>query len=274
MSKITASIVLYNTPDDQLSRLLECIGRSGILDQVYLIDNSPESFGGNRHAQPWIVYIRPGANVGYGAGHNIALRQVMDESEFHFILNPDVYFGPQELGKMIARMREDGAIGQLMPRVVYPDGRLQYLCKLIPTPADLFIRRFLRGPLRAMAQKKAERFELRFTGYGREMDIPFLSGCFMLFRTSALKRIGLFDERFFMYAEDIDITRRMHAEYRTVFFPGATIAHDHAQASYKSGKMLFIHLANLIRYFNKWGWIFDARRKEVNASTIRALRER
>ena len=52
------------------------------------------------------------------------------------------------------------------------------------------------------------------------MDVPYLSGCFMLFRVAALRRVGLFDERFFMYPEDIDLTRRIHAEFRTVFFQG------------------------------------------------------
>ena len=102
-----------------------------------------------------------------------------------------------------------------------------------------------------------ERYELRFTGYRDVMDVPYLSGCFMLFRTSALKRVGLFDERFFMYPEDIDITRRMNAEFRTVFFPGATIVHDHARQSYKSAKLLLVHVVNTVKYFNKWGWIRD-----------------
>jgi GT2 family glycosyltransferase len=169
-------------------------------------------------------------------------------------------------------MKEDELIGQLMPKVVYPDGSTQYLCKLIPTPVDLIFRRFLFGPLKALARKKAEQFELRFTGYNCEMDVPYLSGCFMLFRSSALKKVGLFDDRFFMYPEDIDITRRMHSQYRTVFFPKATIVHDHAKESYKNKKMLWIHITNLIKYFNKWGWAFDAERKIVNIRVLETLR--
>lgn len=274
MNKLTASVVLYNTPESQLSRLLSCIERAVIIETVYLIDNSPVPATCGLYKQPWVKYIRSKINVGYGAGHNIGLKQVLLNSEFHFVLNPDIYFEPQELQKMIDRMKDDESIGQLMPKVIYPDGSLQYLCKLIPTPVDLFFRRFLRGPFGELARKKAEQFELRFTGYNHEMDIPYLSGCFMLFRTKALREIGLFDERFFMYPEDIDITRRMHAKFRTIFFPGATIVHDHAKESYKSKKMLWIHLTNLIKYFNKWGWFFDAERKEVNARTLKSLKEK
>ena len=207
-----------------------------------------------------------------GAGHNIALRTILDRSKYHFVLNPDIYFDQEELEKMIRFMNADPAIGHLMPKVVYPDGSLQYLCKLLPSPADLFLRRFAFGPLKKIANSRAERFELRHTGYDKVMDVPYLSGCFMLFRVSALQTIGLFDERFFMYPEDIDITRRMHAQYRTVFYPRATIVHDHARESYKSKRALWIHITNLIRYFNKWGWLRDPERGNVNRETLRQIR--
>jgi GT2 family glycosyltransferase len=272
MIKISASIVLYNTAESQLEGVMRCIDNSNIVDRVFLIDNSPMRVESKIYNHPNVTYIKSKKNIGYGSGHNIAIREIIDQSEFHFVLNPDIFFEPSAIHQMIARMSQDESIGQLMPKVIYPDGRLQYLCKLIPTPMDLFERRFFRGPLKEIAQRKMEKFELRFTNYNREMDVPYLSGCFMLFRTSALKKIGLFDERFFMYPEDIDITRRMNAQFRTLFFPSATIVHDHAKESYKSKKMLWIHLTNLIKYFNKWGWVYDAERKKVNAHTLELLR--
>jgi GT2 family glycosyltransferase len=269
---VSSSIVLYNTDESQLLRVLDCIIQSSVIDKVILVDNSPSKLDSKFLDLPKVNYIYTDHNLGYGSGHNIAIRQIIDQSEFHFVLNPDIYFEAEAINHMIARMRQDESIGQLMPKVIYPDGRLQYLCKLIPTPIDLFARRFLRKLFKAMTYKLEDQFELRFTGYSREMDVPYLSGCFMLFRTSSLKKIGLFDERFFMYPEDIDMTRRMHAQFRTIFFPSATIVHDHAQASYKSKKMLWIHISNLVKYFNKWGWLFDAERKAVNAKIIKSLK--
>jgi GT2 family glycosyltransferase len=271
VSEITASVVLYNTSETQLMHLLDCIRRSSIAVHTYLIDNSPVP---NMYpCMEWVgvTYIRADANRGYGAGHNIALRKILDNSSYHFVLNPDIYFGPEELEKMICFMSQDPSIGQLMPKVIYPDGSLQYLCKLIPTPADLFLRRFAFGPLKKAARLCSERFELRHSGYNQVMDVPYLSGCFMLFRTSALRHVGLFDERFFMYPEDIDITRRMHSAFRTVFYPGATVVHDHAKESYKSLRALWIHVRNSIRYFNKWGWIHDAERSRMNRETLLRL---
>ena len=131
------------------------------------------------------------------------------------------------------------------------------------------MRRFLPKTLQGLTEKRTERFELRFTGYNREMNVPYLSGCFMLFRNSALREVGLFDERFFMYPEDIDITRRVNTKFRTVFFPGALIVHDHARESYKSWRGMWIHVSNMARYFNKWGWIRDSERSRVNRETLR-----
>lgn len=271
MSTITASVVLYNTPESQLVSLLDCIRRSSIQVQLYAVDNSPNPQCPPYLIAPNVTYLRAASNHGYGAGHNIALRQVLNTAEFHFVLNPDISFERNELEKMLDFIKSDPAIGQLMPRVIYPDGNLQYLCKLVPSPADLFLRRFAIGPLKKIADQRRELFELRHTNYEKIMDVPYLSGCFMLFRTSALRRVGLFDERFFMYPEDIDITRRMHAEFRTVFFPGATVVHDHAKESYRSWRALRVHIWNSIKYFNKWGWIRDAQRTRFNQETLKEI---
>jgi GT2 family glycosyltransferase len=86
----------------------------------------------------------------------------------------------------------------------------------------------------------------------------------MLFRKEALDKAGLFDERYFMYMEDIDITRRVHQHFKTVYYPSVHIYHGHARESYRINKLLFTHIKSAIRYFNKWGWFFDAERREVN----------
>ena len=104
------------------------------------------------------------------------------------------------------------------------------------------------------------RYTLEFWNHQSEADIPYHQGSFMFFRIACFEKVGLFDERFFMYPEDIDITRRMHRYYKTIFYPQVTIVHAHRAASYKSKKMLKIHMVNMIKYFNKWGWIFDKER--------------
>jgi GT2 family glycosyltransferase len=166
-------------------------------------------------------------------------------------------------------MEKDDAIAQVMPKVFNQHGELQYLCKLLPTPIDLFFKRFFPERIQ---EKLLVRYQLKFTDYNRQMNVPYLSGCFMFFRTSAFKTVGLFDERFFMYPEDIDITRRMHRVYKTIYYPQVSIIHSHQAGSYKSLKMFRIHLVNMVRYFNKWGWFFDHERRIINTNILKALR--
>jgi hypothetical protein len=216
-----------------------------------------------------VEYI-PNVNNGYGAGHNIAIRKAISENaDYHVVLNPDIYWDGDVIGTLEEYMDQNESVGQVMPKVFYPDGRLQYLCKMVPTPVDLIFKRFLPSKI---IEKRMDEFQLKFTGYDKIMNVPYLSGCFMFFRISALKDVGLFDERFFMYPEDIDITRRVHAKYKTNFFPYVSIVHAHAAASKTDKKMLKIHVINMIKYFNKWGWLFDSQRKQFNKRLIKELK--
>jgi GT2 family glycosyltransferase len=272
MKTFTASSVLNNTPEKLISRVLDCFDREGICEKVYVIDNSPcqSHYDFTKHKN--IKYIKNLSNAGYGAGHNLALIQTIDFADYHFVVNPDIFFKAGSLKKMIQRVSQDRGIGLLMPKVLYPDEQLQYLCKLLPTPADLIFRRFLPGFLSKFNSISNSLYELRFTGYDIEMNVPSLSGCFMLLSSDALKKVGLFDERYFMYAEDLDLSRRIHSHFVTLFYPNAEIIHDHAKDSYKNMRMLILHISSIFKYFNKWGWLFDKKRVEVNKRALVKLK--
>ena len=208
-------------------------------------------------------------NVGYGAGHNQALRKIVGtEVKYHLVLNSDVYFSPDIIDKLAEYMDKNEDVAQVQPNVVYPDGEMQYTCRLLPTPANLIFRRFLP---KGMVENMNYRYMLKFWDHKTEANIPYHQGSFMFFRMDALNRVGLFDERFFMYPEDIDITRRMHKHFTTIYWPQVTVTHVHKAESYKNIKMLFIHIVNMIRYFNKWGWFSDAERSEWNEQLLKEL---
>ena len=267
--KLNVSVVLFQHPVTEVNALVELLLKSDVVAEIFLVDNSPAST--DAYLKLPVSYIFNGYNLGYGAAHNIALRKsIISDASYHLVVNPDISFVPEILTNIIGFMDKNTDIGQLMPKVFYPTGEIQYLCKLLPTPFDLIFRRFLP---QKWINKRTEIFEMKASGYNRIMDVPYLSGCFMFFRTSALQTVGLFDERFFMYPEDIDITRRMHAKYRTVFYPQVSIVHHHAKSSYLNFKMLTIHTFNMIKYFNKWGWFFDKERKAINNKIKATLTE-
>ena len=264
---LTASVVIYNTPHDQIETLLHSIESSQIIDKLYIIDNATssenEQFFNSSTLKSIICYI-PHENTGYGSSHNIAIRQAIEMgSDYHIVLNPDIYFESNILSEIKNYMNDNKDIGYILPKVTYPDGEMQYLCKLLPTPADLIFRRFFPRTKRIL--KKNERYELRMSGYDKIMNPPCLSGCFMFLRLSTIKEYNLFfDESFFMYCEDFDLMRRIHRVAKTLYYPKVSIVHNHAKESYKSKKMLIVHIKSAIHYFNKWGWIFDKERKEMN----------
>lgn len=260
------SIVLYNPNWTQVINLCNEVLQSQCVRDVYLIDNSPTSISEIPIESKKLKYIFNGANLGYGRAHNIAIREsVYHRTAFHLVMNADVLVKAEDLDYLHDFMKHNPQVGLVMPKVVYPDGRLQYLCKLLPTPLDVFGRRFL--PQKWFA-KRNRRYELRDSGYDKMMNVPYLSGCFMFMRTEAVLKARLFDERYFMYPEDIDLTRTIHRDYLTVFLPDVTIVHDHERGSYKSWRLLWIHIVNMCRYFNKWGWFIDKERRLMNQLTL------
>ena len=252
-SMVTASIVAYHTPTDELACLLNCIIRSAI-DILYLIDNSSnDSLRELSNLSPKIVYIYSD-NLGFGHGHNIAIKKAIEKKvDYHIVINPDIYWEGNVIETLTAYMDTHPDCGLVMPKVLYPNGDLQYLCKLLPTPMNLFGRRFL--PFKGIQAKMDEKFELHSSGYDKEMEVPSLSGCFMFMRVDVLREVGGFDERFFMYAEDLDLCRRIGEVSKTMYYPGASIYHAYGKGS-------------VIKYFNKWGWFFDKKRRRINKECL------
>ncbi len=93
----------------------------------------------------------------------------------------------------------------------------------------------------------------------------------MFLRNSVLKDVGLFDENIFMYLEDVDLNRRIHAKYKTIFYPKVSIYHEYQKESYMSKKLLMYHIRSAIYYFSKWGWFFDKQRDIINSKTLKEL---
>lgn len=273
--KLTASVVLFNTPRSQIELLFKSVFDAKCVETFYIIDNSPndkwrvlETEYANiaNSAGTKIRYIH-NQNLGYGASHNLAMQEAIEDgSVYHVVLNPDIYFEQQVLSKLLDFMDENPDAAYVLPRVEYPDGELQYLCKLLPTPADLIFRRFLP---KKWGKKRNDRYCLKSSGYNKVMNPPCLSGCFMFMRLSILQENNIFfDDGYFMYCEDFDLIRRLHRVAKTLYFPDVTIVHDHARESYKSKNMLWAHIRSAVRYFNKWGWFYDRERRKMNKRVL------
>lgn len=271
MIRVTASVVLYKNPIVMLEKVISSFLNTSLDVQLYLIDNSPtNSLQYLANEDMRISYIHNPSNLGFGTAHNIALQQsIKNESKYHLVLNPDVYFHSNVLESIVSYMDTHSDTGLLMPKVLYPNGNIQYIAKLLPTPWDLFARRFI--PVKGYLKKINRRYTLTFFDYSFTVQIPFLSGCFMFLRTDTLREVGVFDEQFFMYLEDADLSRRIGAIAKTVLYPHVHIYHEYERGAHKNFKLLWIFICSTIKYFNKYGWFFDPYRQKTNQQTLAQL---
>lgn len=267
--KITASIVLYNTSNDLVERIISSYEPSEHR-RLYIIDNSPLQTTDYLNRK-FIIYIYTGGNLGYGRAHNIAIKEaIYSKAKYHIVLNPDIVFEGNVIDELKKYADQNDDVVYMLPKVIYPNGELQYLCKLLPTPFDLIGRRFL--PKFNWVKKMDDRYTLKSSGYDKIMNPPCLSGCFMFMRVSTLEENHLFfDDRFFMYCEDFDLIRRLHKVGKTIYYPLVTIVHDHAHESYKNKKMLVEHVKSACKYFNKYGWFIDKERRINNQKMLKML---
>lgn len=248
---IGVSIVLYRTSVHTVLPLLEQLLAQGAR-RVYLIDNSPAGFDAFAGWNPPddVSTISPRQNLGYGRGNNLAIRDSITRHRYHLVCNPDITLGHGLLAELYTLLETRPHVGLCGPRVIAPDGSLQYLCKRAPTPFDLFIRRFVPP---AWFPQRRRHYEMRDHSYDHEMEPTFLSGCFMFFRSSVLRQLDGFDERYFLYLEDLDLSRRSQNVAQNLYYPGNHVVHVHDRGAHKSLKLLLHFGVSVARYYCKWG---------------------
>ena len=271
MYDFTACIVTYNTKQEELRKIIGCFQKVGLRFKLWISDNS-EKDGLREFVEGFlddrIEYIFNNSNDGFGAGHNVVIRKLVSgevESEFHLMVNADVFFEENTIEKIMEYMRENKNIGQIGPKIYGTDREVTKSCRLLPSPVNLIFRRFL--PVKSVVDKLDYDYEMKWYDYKEIIDV------LIFVRTDVLKEIGGFDKRYFMYMEDYDLCRRIGQKYRIVFYPEVQIIHEHGKASYKSRKMMMMHVKSAIKYFNKWGWFFDKERKEKNRECIKKYKK-
>jgi GT2 family glycosyltransferase len=259
---ISGSLVLYKSRQNEYEDVIQSFLLACDVGDFYVIDNSPSPSSSKFFSNPRVKYCHLGVNLGFGAAHNEAIKVCCNISNLHLIINPDINFNKQVLVNMVQEFRDDPSLVVAMPRVNYPNGELQRLCKLLPTPIDLLIRRFLPIPyIRSLIDA---RYELHCLPQDCSIEVPTLSGCFLLVRSKDLIAIGGFDPNYFMYLEDVDLVRRLSMRGLVKYLPATSIIHYYEKGSYRNIRLLSYHIVSAIKYFNKWGWFFDSGRKLVN----------
>ena len=242
---VSGAIVAYHNRGEILECLKSVTERTKDVElKLFVSDNGSDDGtpAAVRAAFPDVTVIENGANLGFGAGHNKVLPLL--SSRYHVMINPDITLEEDAIGKMVSYMEEHPEVGLMMPDIRHPDGTRQVLPKRDPRWWFMIAGKFL--PAVRSAYCRAD----------EAMDVPteieFCSGCFMMIRTDLFKKLEGFDERYFLYMEDADLSRRVRAEAKVVFFPGAKVTHAWHHESAKSTKALKLHIESAREYFAKW----------------------
>ena len=272
-STLSVSIVTYRPNEEVLRATVQSLRVSlerAVEAQVvrvggiYLIDNGPdqaskatlERLAGSETLHwlaPSISILSGHGNVGYGRGHNLAVRRT--DSEFHLVLNPDVIVSEDAIVNAIGFLQAHVDVGLLAPETKGSDGRLEYLCKRYPSVFDLLVRGFFPQSWKRRFARRLARYEMHdIVGRSTVFDVPIVSGCFMFFRRSVLEQLAGFCEEYFLYFEDFDLSLRAGKASRIAYVPDVKIVHFGGDAARKGLRHVRMFARSGIRFFNKHGW--------------------
>jgi hypothetical protein len=254
MADLAVSIVSFRTPDLLRQCLRALDAERPLLDMaVTVVDNASGDCSPDLVAREfrWVHLIRNASNVGFGAAHNQALREA--NARHLLVLNSDAAPAPGAVRRLVDYLDAHPDVAVVGPKLRYPDGRVQPSRRRFPTLATLFyestqLQRFM--PDNAVLR----RFYVEDRSDSETQDVEWLVGACLCVRAPAAADVGLFDERFFMYSEELDWCRRFRAAgWRIVYLPSAEVGH-HEGAS--TGLDLAARdqrfQVSKLRYIEKW----------------------
>lgn len=264
---LAISVVLFHSPLEQLRQLLDSLIVAAVradLEQVELVcvDNSEDRqyamqcqalCDTYRETVLRVTVVTPAHNKGYGSGHNQALHAV--QSRFHLLLNPDVQLDREALRIAIETMHRQPDIAVLAPIGLSAAGHNEYLAKDYPSVWVLGVRAFAPQWAKRLSTKSAARYELRTSPVNTRLrPVPLASGCCLWVRREHLDAVKGFDESYFLYFEDYDLSLRLSG-YGTLMEHGDIRVIHHGGDAYRKGwSHIYWFITSAVRFFNRWGW--------------------
>ena len=194
-------------------------------------------------------------NPGYGRAVNRLVAQLGQLPPYIGVLNTDLTWSSGTFEQLLGWLQLHPQVSLAVPQILDEAGAPQKLCKHNPTVLGLFSRRFLPDWLKPTWLKRYDRwYVMADQNYQEVFEAPYLSGCCMLIRSEAFSSVGGFDERYFLYLEDADLTRSLARDGRCVHLPVAGVVHGWGRGNYRNLGLMAVNLASAWHYFRKWGW--------------------
>ena len=237
---ISATIVTYNDGETALEAVESLIKNTKKYPlKLYVFDNgSTDNTVELLRGVNGVTLIENGKNLGFGAAHNLSLDYQL--GDYHFVINPDITVDDDVLSKMADYFEEHKDVVMAMPKILNTDKTEQKLPKEVPNFKRLFLGRL------------SDSVRNEYTWAQREISEPteinFCSGCCFCIRASAFKELGGFDNRYFMYLEDADLTLRAKKLGKVMILPQFSVTHKWERTSIKKLKYLVIHIISGFKF--------------------------
>ncbi|HEY8740779.1 MAG TPA: glycosyltransferase family 2 protein [Candidatus Dormibacteraeota bacterium] len=232
---VSALVVAHNST----GTLRQCLEPVAGRVEVVVVDNASSDGSADVAASvDGVTVVRSAENLGFGRGTNLAAAQA--SREFLLFLNPDCIASPGAIETLAARLRDRAGLGFAGPRIAKQSGQLDRAClRGDPDPlgALLYVSRVTRLLPR---NPRINRYNLTHVDDEQEQELLNGTGACLMVRASAFHEVGGFDERFFMYGEDLDLCRRLReAGHGGLYVPAAKVVHIKGESSrQRSGEML------------------------------------
>jgi GT2 family glycosyltransferase len=252
-------IVAYHPREEEVTRLAKCLAQLSPRVGYAVVSND------HRPGEP-VEALRSGAdgfflnqdNPGYGRAINQVVASMRLEGplpELIGALNTDLAWQQGTFETLLDWLLEHPEVSVAVPQLVDPQGVVQLLCKPNPTVLGLFSRRFIPELLKPGWLRRYDQwYVMADRDYNSIFEVPYLSGCCMLMRTKNYLAAGGFDDRFFLYLEDADITRSLAAYGRALHLPVASVVHHWGRGNHRNWKLTLVNFHSVWLYFSKWGW--------------------
>jgi GT2 family glycosyltransferase len=226
------------------------LGGGTIEAEVLVVDNASSDDSASMIASefPWVKLIRSPRNGGFAFGNNQALEGAQGATIL--LLNPDTLMPRGGIRRLVERLEAHPEAGIIGPKLLRPDGSMHLACRRsFPTPSIAFYR--ISGLSRLFAQSpRFGRYNLTFVDPDLPIEVDSVCGACMLVRRSVVQRVGLLDERFFMYGEDLDwCLRTREAGWTVRYEPDIVVQHQHGAASRKRALRTTFHFFRAMDLF-------------------------
>jgi len=248
-------IVAFRTDDSAMHRLMQLVDNLQCSGAVYLCrPTCSKTLIDCLRSKASITVICSTENMGYGRAINILSQLAPKETTHLIISNADITIDSDFILRLTSELDKYGYADLLGPSITAPDGSPCYLCKRDPTLLALLIRFAHLDRLIPWARVYNTNYTMQYNSYNEPMECTYLSGCFMIARLSSFEEVGGFDERYFLYLEDADITRTLAKCGKAMYTPNLAVMHGWGRGPHKSLRLALINVHSYILYSFKWGF--------------------